>query len=116
MITDTNTIRSTIDYICSISGFINIDKEDFRAGCPKPVMMIEQKGQSIDEVIKGIVEELSESIIPMPEKTMVYIESNVLMLSDLALLQQSFIAWNVYKHGLTFKEPESALIRVIIIG
>lgn len=79
-------------------------------------MMIVQKGQSIDKVIKGIVEELSERTIPMPEKTMVYIESTVLMLSDLALLQQSFRAWNVYKHGLTFKEPEGALIRVIIIG
>lgn len=112
--TDEKTIQPIIDYICSQSGFVSLDKADFDYTCPKPVMMIDQKGQSIEEVIKAVTDSISEN--ELPEKSLVFIESKGLMMSDIDMLKDAFKGLNVSKMGFAFNEPENARVRVILIG
>lgn len=112
--TDKKSIQSTIDYICSQSGFISLDKADFDYTCPKPLMMIDQKGQSIDDVIKAVADSMSGCT--MPEKVLVYIESQGLKMSDMNTIKDAFKDLNVSKMGFAFNEPENARVRVILIG
>ena len=114
--TDINTIQSTIDYICSQSGYISLDRADFDLTCANPVMMIEKKGQNVEDIIKGVSDILADNTLTIPAKTLVHIESNILKISDLQLIQEAFKDLNVLKFGMVFNEPEGALIKVVIIG
>lgn len=113
--TDINTIQSTIDYICSPSGYISLDKVDFDLTCAKPVMIIEKKGQNVEDIIKGVSDILADNTLTIPAKTLVHIESNILKMSDLQLIQEAFKDLNAVKFGMVFNEPEGALIRVVIM-
>ena len=112
--TDKESIQSTIDYICSQSGFVSLDKADFDFVCPSPVLMIDEKGQSIDDVIKAVADSMSGCT--MPEKVLVYIESQGLKMSDMNTLKDAFKDLNVSKIGFAFNESEKARVRVILIG
>ena len=114
--TDINTIQSTIDYICSQPGYLSLDKDDFEQTCAHPVMMIEKKGQNVEDIIKGISDILADNTLTIPAKTLVHIESNILKMSDLQLIQEAFKDLNAIKFGMAFNEPEGALIKVVIIG
>ena len=114
--TDINTIQSTIDYICSQSGYISLDRADFDLTCANPVMMIEKKGQNVEDIIKGVSDILADNTLTIPAKTLVHIESNILKISDLQLIQEAFKDLNVIKCGMVVNEPEGALIKVVIIG
>ena len=114
--TDINTIQSTIDYICSQSGYISLDRADFDLTCANPVMMIEKKGQNVEDIIKGVSDILADNTLTIPAKTLVHIECSVLKMSDLQLIQEAFKDLNVIKFGMVFNEPEGALIKVVIIG
>lgn len=114
--TDINTIQSTIDYICSQPGYLSLDKDDFEQTCAHPVMMIEKKGQNVEDIIKGVSDILADNTLTIPAKTLVHIESNILKMSDLQLIQEAFKDLNAIKFGMAFNEPEGALIKVVIIG
>ena len=114
--TDINTIQSTIDYICSQPGYLSLDKDDFDLTCAKPTMMIEKKGQNVEDIIKGVSDILADNTLTIPAKTLVHIESNILTMSDLQLIQEAFKDLNAIKFGMAFNEPEGALIKVVIIG
>ena len=114
--TDINTIQSTIDYICSQSGYISLDRADFDLTCANPVMMIEKKGQNVEDIIKGVSDILADNTLTIPAKTLVHIESNILKMSDLQLIQEALKDLNAIKFGMFFNEPEGALIKVVIIG
>ena len=114
--TDINTIQSTIDYICSQPGYLSLDKDDFEQTCAHPVMMIEKKGQNVEDIIKGVSDILADNTLTIPAKTLVHIESNILTMSDLQLIQEALKDLNAIKFGMAFNEPEGALIKVVIIG
>ena len=114
--TDINTIQSTVDYICSQPGYLSLDKDDFEQTCAHPVMMIEKKGQNVEDIIKGVSDILADNTLTIPAKTLVHIESNILKMSDLQLIQEAFKDLNAIKFGMAFNEPEGALIKVVIIG
>ena len=114
--TDINTIQSTIDYICSQLGYLSLDKDDFEQTCAHPVMMIEKKGQNVEDIIKGVSDILADNTLTIPAKTLVHIESNILKMSDLQLIQEAFKDLNAIKFVMSFNEPEVALIKVVIIG
>lgn len=114
--TDINTIQSTIDYICSQSGYISLDRADFDLTCANPVMMIEKKGQNVEDIIKGVSDILADNTLTIPAKTLVHIESNILKISDLQLIQDALKDLNAIKFGMFLDEPEGALIKVVIIG
>ena len=114
--TDINTIQSTIDYICSQPGYLSLDKDDFDLTCANPTIMIEKKGQNVEDIIKGVSDILADNTLTIPAKTLVHIESNILKMSDLQLIQEAFKDLNAIKFGMAFNEPEGALIKVVIIG
>ena len=57
-------IQSAIDYICSNSGFIALDKKDFEIACPNPAICIDKKGETLNEVLEAVT--TAWKMLPLP--------------------------------------------------
>ena len=109
-------IQSAIDYICSHSGFIGLDEEDFEFTCPNPTICIDKKGETLNEVVEAVTTEWKMLSLPKPSSTVLFIESRIITMADLGYINDSFKGFDSFKLGLNCEEPDGAKVRVILIG
>ena len=109
-------IQSAIDYICSNSGFIALDEQDFELTCPNPAICIDKKGETLKEVLEAVTTEWKMLPLPKPSRTILFIESRSLTMADIGYIENSFNGFDFFKFGINCKEPEGAKVRIILIG
>ena len=109
-------IQSAIDYICSNSGFIALDKKDFELTCPNPAICIDKKGETLNEVLEAVTKAWKMLLLPKPSRTILFIESRSLTMADIGYIENSFNGFDFFKFGINCEEPEGAKVRVILIG
>ena len=109
-------IQSTIDYICSHSGLITLDEHDFELTCPNPTICIDEKGETLNEVLEAVATEWKMLPLPKPSSTVLFIESRSLTMADIGYIKNSFNGFDFFKLGINCEEPDGAKVRIILIG
>lgn len=109
-------IQSAIDYICSHSGFIGLDENDFEFTCPNPTICIDKKGETLNEVLEAVTKEWKMLPLPKPSSTVLFIESRSLTMADIGYIKNSFNVFDFFKLGINCEEPDGAKVRIILIG
>ena len=109
-------IQSAIDYICSNSGFIALDKKDFEIACPNPAICIDIKGETLNEVMEAVTTEWKMLSLPKPSSAVLFIESRIITMADMGYINDSFKGFDNFKLGINSEEPDGAKVRLILIG
>lgn len=116
MTTSNIEIQSRIDYICSHCSFIFLDKNDFESVCPNPSFCIDKKCETLEETLDAVKSALASSPLTYPSKVVIYAESRILTMADLAVFKDYFQSFNAYKFGFNCEAPEGAKVRIVLIG
>ena len=88
-------IQSAIDYICSNSGFIVLDKKDFELTCPNPAICIDKKGETLNEVMEAVTTEWEMLPLPKPSRTILFIESRSLTMADIGYIRDCRLMFSI---------------------
>lgn len=116
MITSNIEIQRRIDYICSHSGYIVLDKNDFESVCPNPSFCIDKKGETLEETLDAVKSAVASSPLPQPSKVVMYAESRILTMSDLEVLKDYCKDLDAFKFGFNCATPEESKVRIVMIG